>query len=333
MSAPLRLVFFGSDALAVPMLDTIVDGPASPATVVGVYTQPDRPRGRGQRTEPGPIKQWAERRGILVFQPERLGTEDANGVRERLRADVALVMAYGLLLKDEMLSAPRLGTFNVHTSILPRFRGASPVATAVASGVSETGVSFMRLVRKLDAGPVADCERVRVGVRDTSADVTAKLSAAAVPLVIRSLRALESGALEPREQDESAVTYCRKLSKADGVLDFARPARELAARINGLFPWPGCAVEVAGVPVKLGLAEAEDSDGAPAPPGTILGADADCIRVATGSGVLRLLRLQRPGGRMLPAAEFVRGFAIPAGAVLPSAPMPPLESGVPFPRA
>lgn len=331
MSAPLRLAFLGSDALAIPMLDAIADGPASPATVVGVYTQPDRPHGRGQHVEAGPIKQWAERHGIPVFQPERLGADDARGVRERQRADVSLVMAYGLLLKDEMLNAPRLGTFNVHTSLLPRFRGASPVATAVASGVSETGVSFMRLVRKLDAGPVADCERVPVGARETAADITAKLSAAAVPLVVRSLRALEAGTLALHEQDESAATYCRRLSKADGVLDFKRPARELAARINGLFPWPGCSVEVGGVPVKLGLADAE-GDGAAGVPGTVLGCVSDAVRVATGSGVLCLLRLQRPGGRMLTAADFVRGFAISAGTVLPSATMPPLENNQPFPR-
>ncbi|HUG11474.1 MAG TPA: methionyl-tRNA formyltransferase [Opitutaceae bacterium] len=331
MSAPLRLVFLGSDALAIPVLDSIADGPASPATVVGVYTQPDRPHGRGQRIEPGAIKQWAERRGLPVFQPDRLGADDATGVRDRLRADVALVMAYGLLLKDEMLSAPRLGTFNVHTSILPRFRGASPIATAVASGVSETGVSFMRLVRKLDAGPVADSERVPVGPRDTAADVTSKLAAAAVPLVIRSLRALEAGTLAPREQDESAATYCRRLSKADGALDFSRPARELAARINGLFPWPGCSVAIGDTPVKLGLADVE-GEGAVGVPGSVLDLDSEAIRIATGSGVLRLFRLQRPGGRMLPATEFLRGFAIPGGTVLPSAPMAPLESSQPFPR-
>jgi methionyl-tRNA formyltransferase len=332
MSAPLRLVFLGSDALALPVLDSIADGPATPATVVGVYTQPDRPHGRGQRVEPGAIKQWAERRGIPIFQPERLGADDATGVRDRLRADVALVMAYGLLLKDDMLNAPRLGTFNVHTSILPRFRGASPVATAVASGVSETGVSFMRLVRKLDAGPVADCERVPVGPRDTAADVTGKLGAAAVPLVIRTVRSLEAGALAFREQEESAATYCRRLSKADGVLDFSQPARVIAARINGLFPWPGCSVVIGDATVKFGLADSEDEDDSGAP-GMVLGLDNDAVRVATGAGVLRLLRIQRPGGRMLPATEFLRGFAIPGGTVLPSAPMPPLESGQPFPRA
>lgn len=332
MTAPLRTVFLGSDALALPVLDSLADAPDSPATIVGVYTQPDRPHGRGQRTEPGPIKLWAQARGLPVFQPERLSPDDATRVRDELRADASLVMAYGLLLKDDMLAASRLGTFNVHTSILPRFRGASPIATAVASGVRETGVSFMKLVRKLDAGPVADCERVPVGPRDTAADVTAKLSTAAVTLVNRSLGALAAGTLELREQDEAAATYCRRLAKSDGVLDFQRPARELAARINGLFPWPGCVIEVAGVPVKLGLADSE-GEGASGKPGTVLASDADAIRVATASGILRLLRLQRPGGRMLAAPEFVRGFPIPAGTVFSPAPMPAVEASQPFPRA
>lgn len=332
MPAPLRLVFMGSDALALPVLDSLSSDLDSPARIVGIFTQPDRPHGRGQRVQAGPVKQWAEAMQIPVFQPEKLGPEDAERVREEFHADVSLVMAYGLLLKDDMLGAPRLGTFNVHTSLLPRFRGASPVATAVASGAGETGVTFMRLVRKLDAGPVAGCERVSVGSRDTTADVTGKLSAAAVPLVTRSLRALAASSLELREQDESAATYCRKLAKTDGVLDFARPARELAARINGLFPWPGVSVEIGDTIVKLGLADS-DPAGPSASPGTVLGADAESIRVATGSGILRLLRLQRPGGKMLHAPDFLRGFAVDPGFVLPSMPMAALESARPFPRA
>ena len=332
MPAPLRLVFMGSDALALPVLNSLADCPDSPATIVGVFTQPDRPHGRGQKLEPGPIKVWAQSRGIPVFQPERLGPEDAVRVRDELRADASLVMAYGLLLKDDMLAAPRLGTFNVHTSILPRFRGASPVATAVASGLDETGVTFMRLVRKLDAGPIADCERVAIDSHDTTADITSKLSAAAVPLVTRCLRGLTAESLEFREQDESLATYCRRLAKSDGVLDFERPARSLAARINGLFPWPGCTVEIEGVTVKLGLAVAEEKGDAGSP-GSVIGSDDEAVRVATGSGVLRLLRLQRPGGRMLPAPDFVRGFPLEAGKKLPSTAMPPLEAGQPFPRA
>lgn len=331
MPPPLRLVFFGSDALAQPVLDSLSALEGSPATVVGVYTQPDRPHGRGQKLQPGPIKRWAVARSLPVFQPERLGPEDAARVRDELKADVALVMAYGLLLKDDLLSAPRLGTYNVHTSILPRFRGASPVATAIASGATETGVTFMRLVRRLDAGPTGFVERVSIGPDDTAATVSAMLGEAAVPLVNRSLRDLAAGELVLMEQDETRATYCRRLSKVDGVLDFSSPASELAARINGLTPWPGCFVSIGGTPVKIGLAGVLDHGSADAP-GTVLGSERGAVLVATGTGILRFQLLQRPGGRKLPAAEFLRGFPIPAGTLLASTPMPPLEGTHPFPR-
>jgi len=331
MPAPLRLVFFGSDALAQPVLDSLADAADTPATVVGIFTQPDRPHGRGQKMQAGPIKQWALARGVPVYQPERLGPEDAVRVREELKADVSLAMAYGLLFKDDLLAAPRLGTYNVHTSILPRFRGASPVASAVASGATETGVTFMRLVRRMDAGPTGRTERVSIGPEDTAATVSAKLGEAAVPLVNRSLRELAVGDLVLMEQDEERATYCRRLSKADGVLDFTSPAPEIAARINGLTPWPGCSVDIGGTPVKIGLAGIHEH-GTTDTPGKVLGSERGAVLVATGSGILQLRRLQRPGGRMLPASEFLRGFPIPTGSILPSSAMSPLEGKAPFPR-
>lgn len=332
MSAPLRLVFMGSDALALPTLDSLASADDSPAVVAGVFTQPDRPRGRGQKLRPGPVKEWALARGVPVFQPEQPGPGEAARVRDGLRADVILVMAYGVFLKDDLLAAPRLGSYNVHTAILPRLRGASPIATAVASGREETGVTFMRLVRRMDAGPTGRCERVAIGPEDTAETVTERLGRAAVPLVRGSLHELAAGTLVLMEQDEAKATYCRRLSKADGVLDFARPARELAARVNGLWPWPGCTVEAGAAKLKIGLAGALDR-GSAAAPGTVLGVEAGAVLVATGAGILRLIRLQRPGGRMLSAGEFLRGFAIPAGTLLPSAPMPPLEANAPFPRS
>lgn len=331
MKSPLRLVFFGSDALALPVLEALSGEADSPATVIAVFTQPDRPHGRGQKLHAGPIKEWASARGLPVFQPGRLGPEDAVRIRDELKADVSLVMAYGLLLKDDHLAAPRLGTYNVHTSILPRFRGASPIATAIASGATETGVTFMRLVKRLDAGPTGAVERVAIGQEETAASVSAKLGLAAVPLVTRSLRELAAGELVLMEQDEGKATYCRRLSKADGVLDFSRPAPEIAARINGLAPWPGCSVEIGGTLVKIGLAGAEDR-GVTETPGTVIGSERDAVRVATGSGIVRLLQLQRPGGRLLPVADFLRGFPIAPGTQLESAPMPPMESKHPFPR-
>lgn len=326
----LRLVFLGSDAIALPALDWLAG--SGGVEVTAVFTQPDRPAGRGQRVEPNAIKRWAAARGLPVHQPERLREPEL----ELLRAaapDVALVFAYGHILRPAFLDLPRLGTLNLHTSLLPRYRGASPIQTAVAGGERETGVSLMRLVPELDAGPVADAERVPVGPLDTAADVEAALAAACVPLLRRALPALAAGTLAFREQDHPQATFCRRLAKEDGSLDFTRPAPELAARVNGLHPWPGCATEWGGQPLKFGLADAVAGAPAGAAPGTVVGADADGLLVACGTGLLRVRRLQRPGGRMLPAGEFLRGCPLPAGSVLPSRPMPPLVATAPFPRA
>ena len=324
-SAPLRAIFLGSDAIALPLLEWIAGEGATVATVVAVFTQPDRPVGRGQKIQPNAIKTWALARGLPVFQPEKLTPE----TREQLAgfgADLGLVMAYGHILKDEFIATPRLGMLNLHTSVLPKFRGASPIQTAVALGERETGVTLMRIVRRLDAGPIVDVERVAIDTLDTALEVETKLSAACVPLVHRSLRRLAAGELAVTPQEESQATYCRKLQKEDGVLDFSAPARVLAARINGLFPWPACAVEINGQSVKLGLADVAAGFAPSGAPGEVQGNDADGLLVATGDGVLRLRKLQRPGGRMLAAGEFLRGFTVPAGTRISSRPMASLVS-------
>jgi methionyl-tRNA formyltransferase len=319
---PLRLVFFGSDAIALPLLERLAGEGSALAQVVAVFTQPDRPAGRGQKTEPNAIKRWALARNMPVFQPEK-PDEAARAQLAALKADLGLVMAYGHLLRDDFIATPRLGLLNLHTSLLPKYRGASPIQTAIACGERETGVTLMRIVRKLDAGPIADAERVPVHARDTAADIETKLAAACWPLVARVLPKLHDGNVAFTPQDETQATYCRRLTKEDGVLDFAAPAAVLAARINGLFPWPGCAVGISDQPVKLGLADFEAafaSGGA----GTVLGTDAESLRIATDKGILRLLRLQRPGGKMLPAPEFLRGFPVAPGTVLASRTMRPL---------
>lgn len=317
---PLKLVFLGSDSIALPLLDWLAGEGRAFAQITAVFTQPDRAVGRGQKIAPNAIKTWALARGLPVYQPEKL-TEEVRAQLVGLAADVALVMAYGHILRDEFIATPRLGTLNLHTSLLPKYRGASPIQTAIASGERETGVTLMRIVKKLDAGPVADVERVPVAALDTALEVEAKLAAACVPLVARALPRLGTGALDCTAQDDRAATYCRKLDKEDGALDFAAPAAVLAARINGLFPWPSCSVEIEGQPVKFGLADAVPGAG---PAGVVLGADDHGLLVATGEGVLRVRRMQRPGGRMLATGEFLRGCPIPAGTVLPSRPMSPL---------
>lgn len=357
---PLRLVFLGSDAIALPLLEWLARSTGSGqagegsavAQVVAVFTQPDRAVGRGQKISPNAIKQWALARGLPVYQPEKI-TAETNAQLAALNADVALVMAYGHILRDEFIATPRLGTLNLHTSLLPKYRGASPIQTAIANGDRETGVTLMRIVRQLDAGPLADVERVAVAPLDTAAEIEAKLSAACVPLLARALPRLRDGSLAFVPQDGGAATYCRKLTKDDGALDFSAPAPVLAARINGLFPWPTCSVEIAGVPVKLGLADVEEagqvkdltyggdraasgvgqvSDLTQGAAGEVLGADSHGLLIQTTAGVLRLRRLQRPGGKMLGAAEFLRGFAIAPGTPLASRPMPALVAPAPFPR-
>lgn len=319
---PLRLVFLGSDAIALPLLDWLAGAGAATASVVAVFTQPDRAVGRGQKIQANAIKRWGLARGLPVFQPEKL-TESVRAEFAALNADLGLVMAYGHILRDDFIGTPRLGMLNLHTSILPGYRGASPIQSAIAQGERETGVTLMRIVRRLDAGPMADRECVEIASLDTAAEVEAKLARACVPLLARALPLLAAGTLEFSSQDDAAATYCRKLQKEDGVLDFAAPAAVLAARVNGLFPWPGCSVTLQGQAVKVGLADVA-ANPFPAEPGVVLGADADGLLVGTGDGVLRLRRLQRPGGKMLAAAEFLRGFPVPAGTVMTSSPMPEL---------
>jgi methionyl-tRNA formyltransferase len=314
----MRIVFLGSDPIALPLLDGL-GREGSPGKIVAVFTQPDRPAGRGQKVGANPIKAWAEARRLPVFQPEKLGAGEQAQLAA-LGADLALVMAYGHILRDDFIGTPVHGTLNLHTSLLPKYRGASPIQTAIAAGERTTGVTLMRIVRRLDAGPIADFESVPIGPLDTATELEARLAAACVPLVRRALPQLAAGGLAFTEQDAAEATYCRKLGKEDGGLDFAAPAATLAARINGLFPWPGCTVQAAGLSIRLGLADGAGPD-VGATPGTVTGTDEAGLLVATGAGLLRLRRLQRPGGRMLPAGEFLRGFPLPPGTRLPSRPM------------
>jgi methionyl-tRNA formyltransferase len=340
----LKIVFMGSDAIALPALDWLARSTGSGQVfggvgqVVAVFTQPDRAVGRGQKVQANAIKLWAQARGLPVLQPVKVGGAEQQQLAG-FQPDLTLVMAYGHILKQDVIDTPRLGTLNLHTSILPKYRGASPIQTATACGERETGVTLMKLVLELDAGPVADVERVPIDSLDTAADVEGKLARACVPLLARCLPAIADGSQVFTPQNAAAATFCRRLEKADGMLDFSAPAPVLAARINGLNPWPGCSVEINGQLVKLGLADAPSDQEMcniiryPFPgPGAVIGHDVEGLLVATGKGTLRLRKLQRPGGKLLPAGEFLRGFPVVAGTLLPSQAMPPLVAPQPFPR-
>jgi methionyl-tRNA formyltransferase len=323
-----RTVFLGSDGISIPLLDWLV-GPEGAALVelTAIYTQPDRPVGRGQKIQANAIKQWALARGLPVHQPEKI-TPEVRAAYAELAPELALVMAYGHILRDDFIAVAPLGTLNFHASLLPKYRGASPIQTSVANGEAETGVSLMRIVRQLDAGPVADREAVAIGALDTALEIEQKLAGACAPLLARALPRLLAGELTFVEQAHDAATFCRKLTKDDAALDFGRPAAELAARINGLNPWPAAQVEWQGQPLKFGLA---DALGGTAGPGVVEGADADGLLIGTGEGLLRVRRLQKPGGRMLAAAEFLRGSPVAAGTVFESRAMAPLVDAKPFP--
>lgn len=310
------MIFMGSDPIALPGLEAVVAGACGPIELVAVYTQPDRPRGRGKKVVPSEIKTWAFERGLTVYQPEKMGKVERLEI-EAQAVDSILVMAYGHMLSQKLIDTPRLGIWNLHTSLLPKYRGASPIQVAVANGDAETGVSLMKLVREMDAGPVLGVERVSIGEEDTALEVEAGLAAACVPLLARGLPLIHQGNVDLAPQDVSRASFVRKLGKEDGELDFNVAAPVLARRINGLFPWPAARARLGEMAIKLGLAVAEE-DSFDREPGSVIGIEEGGLRVACGAGSVLLKRLQRPGGKMLAAADFMRGFELPERPVFES---------------
>jgi methionyl-tRNA formyltransferase len=326
----MRVAFLGSDAIALPALE-FLRGTAG-VEFAGVISQPDRPAGRGRRLQANPVAAWARAQGVPLLQPDRPGDAEIAWLRAE-RVELALVMAYGRLLPAALLEAPARGVWNLHASLLPAYRGASPVEAALVSGEAETGLCLMQVVPALDAGPVADAIKVVIPPGDTGLALRERLAQAAGPLLARNLEALARGTVRVEPQDEAGASYTRKLTKADAGLDFGAPAVELERRVRALQPWPGTVVEHAGVTLKIALAVALPAETSGAAPGTVLRADADGLEIATGAGALRLLELQRPGGRMLPAAEFLRGWPVTPGERLEGRAMRPLVSPRPFPAA
>ncbi len=317
-----RIVFMGSDSIAFPALNFLYE--TEVYDLIGIFTQPDRRSGRGQKVIVNDIKRWAEERSIPLHQPSHLEEVDRK-VLVQWQADLVLVMAYGHLLTEDWLKTPVFGTYNIHASILPRYRGASPIQGCLLAGEKESGVSLMQLVRKMDAGPVLAVEKVPIERDETAGSLEKKLSAACLPLMQNAFGMIFQEAPPLMPQEESEVTYTRKLRKEDGVLDFSEPAEVLMRRINGLFPWPGTSFQMAGLVIRCGLAETGPNEGSEKY-GMILGSDERGLLVATGEGTLRILKLQRPGGKMLPALDFLRGYSIERGMVLQSAKMPVLVS-------
>jgi len=310
-----KIVYFGSDAICLPGLTYLFEQGRDLCILAAVVSQPDRRQGRGKKMQQNPVAEYASSMGIPLLQPEKPDAALAQWLHSEQVA-LAFVMAYGHFLPKSVREAPTYGMLNFHGSLLPAYRGASPVETAIALGEAETGVCLMQVVKEMDAGAVADCERVRIENTDTSPTVRAKVGQAVVPLLERDLAASLRGELNFEAQDVSQATFCRKISKEDGALDFAQPAAAIDARLRAFTPWPGGYFDHGDTRIKVGQCTVADSPNT-AQPGTVV-AVGETVDVATADGVLCIHQLQRPGGRMLPVADFLRGYPINMGEMLPS---------------
>jgi methionyl-tRNA formyltransferase len=308
-SVPLRVAFFGTPAFAVPTLEALL---ASAHDVVGVVTQPDRPRGRGHKTTDAPVKVRAMAAGLPILQPSTL--KDPGFLREfiALRPDLGVVAAYGRILPESLLAMPRLGLINVHASLLPRYRGAAPVHRAVIAGERETGVTIMQVVKELDAGPILAVRRLAIGDDSTSEDVERALAVLGASLLVEVADRLSTGPLAGTPQAEREATYARRLTKEDGVVNWARSARDIHNLIRGLHPWPHAFTFFDGARLIL-RRSAVPGIGSTDAPGTIVAARGDELRVATGDGLLDLREVQAEGKRPLTAREFLAGHHVPPG--------------------
>lgn len=307
-----RVVFFGTPEFAVPTLQAL-HGSRHP--VVGVVTQPDRARGRGQRAQPGAVKQFAEGAGLPVLQPEKLRDASFLDALRGLHADLGVVAAYGKILTNAVLAIPTHGLINVHASLLPKYRGAAPVHRAVMAGEHETGVTIMRVVEALDAGPMLSHVVRPIGEDETSVDVERGLAAIGAPALVHAVDALAEGRAVETPQDGAAATYARKIERADGVIDWSRSAREIHNQIRGLYPWPHAFTELHDG--RIILLRSVVHGPTPSPdrpaPGTILLARGDDLHVQAGDGVLGVLELQREGRRPMSTREFLAGRQIAPG--------------------
>jgi methionyl-tRNA formyltransferase len=303
---PLRLIFMGTPDFAVP---TLVELAGRGHDIAAVYTRAARPGGRrGLEPVPSPVEREARRLGLSVVTPASLRTAEAQDAFRTHGADAAVVVAYGLILPEPILDAMPLGCFNLHASLLPRWRGAAPIHRAVMSGDAETGVMVMKMDEGLDTGPVAMAERVRIGDDMTTGELHDALKRLGADLMVRALGALERGTLQLTPQPAEGATYAAQIDKAETRVDWRRPWKNVHDHIRGLSPFPGAWCEMAGAG-RVRLLRSTRGEGG-GPPGAVLD---DNLTVACGEGAVRIVELQKAGGRLMKADEFLRGAALPAG--------------------
>ncbi len=304
-----RVLFMGTPEFAAPILQALIDARDS-FDVVGLVSQPDRPAGRGRKLSPTSTKRVALVHDIPVFQPTKVKTEETRDVLAALEPEVAVVAAYGRILPPQLLSLPRKGCVNVHASLLPKHRGASPINHAILAGDDVAGVCLMQMDEGLDTGPVYACRSVPVASDDTTLTLSAKLAALGAELVVEALPSVLRGELAAEPQNKEEATYAPLLKKEDGHLDFSRPAEELERAIRAYQPWPVASFALDGARVQVGRARVNRRSG---PAGEVLEANKNGVLVGCGTGSLWLLEVKPPGKRMMDASSWVAGRGVSAG--------------------
>ena len=309
----MNVLFAGTPAFVVPVLRAIHE---SAHDVVAVITQPDRRGGRGHRVLASPVKEEALRLGLPVHQPEDINAADSPAALRSLAPDAMMVAAYGRMLSRELLALPRLGCLNVHLSLLPKYRGAAPVARAIERGDEETGVTLMRMTPKMDSGPALLQERLAIGPRETAGELRDRLGVLGAPAAVEALNRVAAGTAEFRDQDAAGVTFAPAILKEHGLIDWRRPAVEIERLVRAMNPWPMactfCGLQRDGRPKRLILVEAEVCDAIGAP-GEVVSLDPDGPVVATGEGALRLRRVHPAGSREMSGNDFARGRRLAVG--------------------
>ena len=304
---PLRLIFMGTPDFAVP---TLVELAARGHEIVAVYARAAKPAGRGMDLQVTPVEREARKLSVPVLTPGNLREEKEQAAFAAHQADAAVVVAYGLILPKRVLEAPRLGCFNVHASLLPRWRGAAPINRAIMAGDAETGITIMKMDEGLDTGAIATAERVTIGSDTTAGDLHGVLARLGADLMARALAALERGTLEMKPQPEAGVTYAAKISKGETRIDWSKSGNEVHNHIRGLAPFPGAWFELNGNRIKVLRSAKSDGSGTP---GTVLD---EHLTIACGAGAVRLTQVQRAGRQPMSADDFLRGTSLKAGAQL-----------------
>ncbi len=302
----MKVAFAGTPEFAAAALEAIL---AAGFDVPLVLTQPDRPAGRGMQLQPSPVKRVALAAGIPVHQPEKLRTPEQQAPLAEVQADVLVVAAYGIILPQAVLDLPRHGCLNIHASLLPRWRGAAPIHRAIQAGDAETGITIMQMDAGLDTGPMLLSRAESIHADDTTGSLHDRLAQLGAEMIVEALRALPGG-LTATPQPADGVTYAAKIGKAEANVDWSRPAAEIERAIRAFNPFPGAVATLQQTPVKLWRARAIDASGTP---GEVLLAEGAGVIVACGKGALCITELQKPGGKRLPAADFLRGMPIAAG--------------------